>query len=99
MPYQFPVVLALFLVVCAFAIALVVQGCSTMNKAEAEGVVRKMGFTNPECVEEIDFVVAWDGCSKGDDRAFKVWATNAQGQRVQLLVCTGLWKAATVRVL
>ena len=57
------------------------------------------GYTNPKVLDRHYFFVGWQGCSGSDAAGFDVEAINPQGQKVQLLVCSGFFvKAATVRI-
>ena len=58
----------------------------------ARKALGNLGFTNVETKG-----YSWFGCGKDDSFSTAFEATNAQGQRVTGVVCSGWFKGATVR--
>lgn len=78
----------------AVAIGIVVaapeDGAAPKRAAEA------LGFSDVSVVSSSIFPT-WQGCSRGDDVAHRVAATNVRGERVALVVCCGaVLKGCTV---
>ncbi len=61
--------------------------------------VEAAGYTEARVVARHDLFPSLSGCANDDAAGFDVEAVNSQGQRVTVLVCSGLLvKAATVRM-
>lgn len=70
-----------------------------VDEADAMRAIEAHGYTDPSIVSSGWFAVGWRGCDEKDAAVFDVQATNAQGNRVGVLVCMGWpFKGATVRV-
>jgi hypothetical protein len=60
--------------------------------------VEKQGYTNAQIVSKKRFWVGWRGCSESDTVGYDMVASNARGERVNLIVCGGKFlKGYTVR--
>ena len=87
----------------AISIAVLLnRGCTAVTEMsydtqDAEQTAEDMGFTQPEVTETSRWLVGLQGCDKYDSIGFEMTAINAQGQEVDILVCKGLLKGATVR--
>lgn len=87
------------MVIGAIAIiaGLMVTG-SCVDSAGAVKAAEVQGFTNVELSGHDWFMVSLRGCSRSDAAKFRMQATNVQGQRVDIYVCSGwLFKGHTVR--
>ena len=75
------------------------QGCGVfVSDSAVVGAVEKQGYRNVEILNSHVFFVNWRGCSGSDDAAYKLLATNVNGQRVELIACAGWpFKGVTVR--
>ena len=76
-----------------------IPGCGALvsddNTVEA---VMKQGYSDVQIKASHIFFVSWHGCGDSDRAAYKMAATNALGQRVDLIVCAGWpFKGVTVR--
>jgi hypothetical protein len=97
---------ALVTLVIVCAIAAVALGIATLiflpgiyvRQDRVALAVENQGFTSVEIVDKSVVFVGWKGCGSGDDAAFNVRATNAQGKRVDLVACAGWhFKGVTIR--
>lgn len=65
---------------------------------KAEQALKTMGFRDIKITDSHPYAAEWNGCGKGDAVAHEATATNANGQRVSLVVCCGMvMKGCTVR--
>lgn len=83
-------------------VLLLGRGCTavveqTYGTDDAVATAEDMGFTNPEVTEVNRWLPGLQGCDEKDSIGFEMTATNAQGREVDLLVCKGLFKGATLR--
>jgi len=86
--------------ICAIiAMLFMLTACGMFVKEDkVTKAVEKQGYTNVQVLDKHIFFVNWRGCSKSDEAAFDVLATNALGQNVDLVVCAGWpFKGVTVR--
>jgi hypothetical protein len=82
----------LFAVFVVLAVVFFFVGVGATTPEETTGVLQKSGFTDIHPGDAQYF-----GCSEGDKPGRSFVATNPQGQRVEGIVCCGVWKACTVR--
>ena len=68
-----------------------------VNDQNTVRAVEKQGYTNVQIIKKNILFVDWCGCAKGDDAEYDMGATNALGNRVDLIVCAGVLKGVTVR--
>lgn len=82
----------------ALAVVLILATCMATDDKDAPlRALRNAGFRDA-VVERSDFAWPLSGCGEDDAAAHTVSAVNPAGQRVQLLVCCGVWsKACTIR--
>lgn len=74
------------------------QGQCAPGPDKATATLRTMGFTDVKVTDSHPYAPTLNGCGKEDAVAHEATATNAQGQRVAVVVCCGLWmKGCTVR--
>lgn len=73
-------------------IALLLTLTACENKENAESVLEKTGYTDVQ-VDGVDFL----GCGEGDIFRTKFTATTEQGKKVTGVICSGIWKKATIR--
>ena len=89
--------MALFIGAALVVVALAAQCSKSDDYSVAERALRAQGFTAPKVTSGH----AWagvNGCDENDGVAYDATATNAQGNRVRLVVCCGLvLKGCTVR--
>ena len=70
----------------------------TQNHPAMVHAIEALGFKDVTLVD-YGLALAWDGCGSDDSIVAHAKATNAMGQRVGIIACTGLaWKGVTVRV-
>ncbi len=73
---------------------LIAHGISENNAVRAaEG----SGYTNVKVIDRHTIFPNFQGCGKEDMVMFDVTGTDAQGVEREMIVCDGLFKAATVR--
>jgi len=74
-------------------------GCGAcIDDGDVKGAVSKQGYKDVVIKDKHIVAVSWRGCSDSDEAAYKVTATNANGQRVDLIVCAGWpFKGVTIR--
>ena len=84
----------LFGIVC-----LSFTGCGAfVNDSDVVRAVEKQGYSDVSIQDSHIFFVNWRGCSKEDDAAYSLVATNSAGNRVDLIACAGWpFKGVTVR--
>ena len=91
------VVLVLAYVVLLGACAVWFPG-SYVSDEKIVTAVENQGFSDVKILDKDVTFVSWRGCSKGDDAAFQVEATNSLGKRVPLTACAGWpFKGVTIR--
>ena len=87
----------------AFAgLLLLGRGCTAATEAsydaqDAEQTATDFGFTNPEVTETNRWLVGLQGCGEEDSIGFEIAAKNSNGDDVNLLICKGPLKGATLR--
>src|SRR5574338_1701337 len=84
------------------AALLMGRGCTAAVEASydadaAAQTVEDMGFTEPQVTETNRWFVGFQGCDEKDSLGYEITAVNPQGKEVELLVCKGLFKGATIR--
>lgn len=81
------------------AIALFCSSCmgSCISEKGAVNAALALGMKDVHVISKNVMMPEFSGCSKSDDVAFKVEATNGMGQRVRFTVCEGIIKGATIR--
>ena len=86
-------------VMLAFFVCLVLgMGECAPGPEEAVSTLRTMGFSDVKVTDSHPYFPSWAGCSDSDRVAHDATATNAAGQRVNVVVCCGLvLKGCTVR--
>lgn len=73
------------------------RGILASNTAAREAVIAH-GFTDVKVTDHAWFAVGLRGCDEKDAARFTVAATNPKGDRVTLVVCSGvIFKGATIR--
>ena len=83
--------------VIAITVGLMMTG-SCVDSADAIKAAEVQGFTDVELSGHDWFAVSLRGCSRSDAAKFRMQATNHQGQRVSIYVCSGwMFKGHTVR--
>ena len=84
-----------FVVVCA--VLLVACGEFVSSDAAVRAAVSS-GIVDPRITGKTVALASFAGCAKEDGVAFDVTGKNASGERVEAVVCCGVWfKACTVR--
>jgi len=83
---------AIFVVSLVVAVALALSGC-TVPESQATSAIEAMGMTNVQVGG-----YAFFGCDDKDSFASTFTATGANGRSVRGVVCSGLFKGATVRI-
>lgn len=80
-------------------LALMMTSCGTfVDTDRVARAVEKQGYRDVKITRKHIFFIAWRGCGKDDDAAFKATALNATGQQVDLTACAGWpFKGVTVR--
>lgn len=93
------VIIALMAGIISGILFATLTGCGAMvSDKDALKAVEDQGFADPKIIDKDITFIDWRGCSKEDDAAYEVEATNAQGKRVTLTVCVGWpFKGATIR--
>lgn len=77
---------------------LMLGGCGTfVTERQVIQAVEKQGYTDIAITRKHIFFLGCNGGSKSDDAVFHARATNPAGQRVDILICAGLFKGVTVR--
>ncbi len=67
-------------------------------ESEAVNALQVQGFKDVKIEDKDVFLLSWRGCSSSDAAKFDAVATNANGQRVNLYVCSGWpFKGSTIR--
>jgi hypothetical protein len=73
-------------------------GCGTfVNDSNTVRAVEKQGYTNVQINKKHVVFPDWCGCSKDDDAAYDMTATNPAGKQVNIIACAGITKGVTVR--
>lgn len=67
------------------------------DATDAVATAEDMGFTDAEVTEVNRWYPGFQGCDEKDSIGFELNATNPNGDEVDLLVCKGLFKGATIR--
>jgi hypothetical protein len=70
---------------------------SGFDSDDARRVAENSGYTDPEIIEVNRFFPGFQGCDKGDLLGFEMIAVAQNGAEVDLTICKGLFKAATLR--
>lgn len=74
------------------------QGECSPGPGKAQDALRTMGFRDVKIIGSHPYAPSFYGCDKNDAVAHEATATNAQGQRVSVVVCCGMvMKGCTVR--
>lgn len=68
-----------------------------INPAVAARSLRIQGYTNVEIIDHSWLFVGFRGCGMDDSARFTAKAKNPAGKDVELYVCTGIFKGATIR--
>lgn len=86
-------------IVVLCGVCIMFQGCGVFVRDNAVvKAVEKQGYRNVKVTSSHVLFVSWRGCSGSDDAAYKMLATNAFGQKVELIACAGWpFKGVTVR--
>lgn len=80
--------------------SILLCGCGQgilVNDSKTIQAVEKQGYSNVQINKKHVFFVDWCGCSKGDDAAYDMTATNPAGNSVAIIACAGILKGVTVR--
>lgn len=72
-------------------------GGTLIDEDVAVHALETQGFTGVKVIDKAWFAVGLRGCDKNDSVRFTASATNPAGKEVQLYVCGGIFKGATVR--
>lgn len=87
------VIAVALLLVCFFAVPGVF-----VNDDEVVDAVQKQGYSDVKISSSHVLFVSWRGCSNSDHAAYKMQATNAKSQKIELIACVGWpFKGVTVR--
>lgn len=69
-----------------------------VNQSEAVNALETQGFKDVQITDKDIIFLSWRGCSETDAAKFEATATNSNGQRVNLFVCSGWpFKGSTIR--
>lgn len=85
-------------VIALFALVVGMNYSCAPGAGKALDVLRINGFRDGKVTDSHYASVVLAGCSSGDSVAHDATATNANGERVKVIVCCGVWKGCTVRV-
>jgi hypothetical protein len=55
------------------------------------------GYSDVHLTDKDIFLPEWKGCGKSDVVGYDLEATSARGSQVELIVCKGIFKGATLR--
>ncbi len=84
-----------------FIIAVIAFSCLRGFAVEPQTAIEAaetIGFTDVTVTDENYMCMAWQGCDRNDAVGFEMTATNAQGERVDIMVCCGWpFKGCTIR--
>lgn len=70
---------------------------SQYSEGDAQAYLEEQGYTNVQYEGKDLFLVEFKGCSNDDLIKFSFEAKGANGVDTQVMVCSGLFKAATIR--
>jgi len=92
----------LLIIVIFLAIAMLIfnippAGWFFFNEDDMTMAVEKQGYEVQEVTDTDVFFVSWRGCGNSDRMKWEVNAKNPKGIEVDIIVCTDLFKAYTVR--
>lgn len=89
----------LIVVVIAGIIGFIAFGGYFLKNDEvAKQTMINAGYTDPQVVDSAVGFTAWRGCGSNDLIAYSVVAIQPTTKRqITAIVCTGLWKAPTIR--
>ena len=73
-----------------------VSGCF-VSEAKAVRALRASGFVDIKITNRSWFLLSLRGCGEGDSVRFTATATDPRGEKVDVYLCAGLLKGATVR--
>jgi hypothetical protein len=81
------------------AAIVLLPGCGLLvSDFDTVEAVAKQGYSDVRILRIHPFFASFFGCSNGDVASYRMSATNALGQRVNLIACAGWpFKAVTVR--
>jgi|GEM_PF-4972188 len=68
----------------------------TYGSAQAEILLDHHGYTDTTLVDKSDFLANWQGCAGNDSVKYEFEAIAPDHKTVNVLVCKGLFKAATI---
>ena len=94
----------LMILLTIFAILFVVfgRGLFLLTDSKATSVVEateRQGYTDIQITDRSIVFVGLRGCGDDDTIVFEAKATNALGQRVDIIMCSGYFKGVTVRTM
>lgn len=90
-------VLTLFALSALIVISLATCG-AWVDDADGLRAAKSSGIVDPRITGKTVALASFAGCAKEDGVAFDVTGKNASGERVEAVVCCGVWfKACTVR--
>lgn len=91
-------VLALLAMGVLLVVIVLAIGQCALGPEKAVQALQTMGFRDIKVTDSHPYAAEWNGCGKGDAVAHEATATNANGQRVSVVVCCGMvTKGCTVR--
>lgn len=89
------VFLIVFVLACTLGQGLLAQAIVPQERAVT--ALTDQGFTDVQITGKSWFLVGLKGCDSGDALVFYATATNPAGQKVDMMVCSGIIKGATIR--
>ncbi len=88
----------LFLMICLVAIVLELFSGYLVSEKDTLNAVEKQGYKDVIIYERHQIGPGFYGCDGRDAAAFKARAINPSGQKVDIIICSGLFfKGVTVR--
>ncbi len=89
---------AAFVFVAFFVCLVLGMGQCAPGPEKAVSTLRAMGFSEIKVTDSHQYFASWHGCDEKDGVAHEASATNAAGQKVNVVVCCGyVLKGCTVR--
>jgi hypothetical protein len=67
------------------------------GEEKAKGFAEDQGYSNVQVTDKDIFLPEWRGCGSSDVVGYDLEATSARGVQVELIVCKGILKGATLR--
>ncbi len=88
---------SLFGILIFLVAALVIVRGVFVHPSVAVNALKTQGYSNVEVKSHDWFMIGFRGCDEKDAAKFTAEAINPVGEKVEVIVCTGILKGATIR--